>query len=277
VIGSTDSTGEATATPSVHLVSTSRAGDAGYLAAADLARLAAGLEVDYRLVGGNAVTLLTVLHGVVDRVPARETADTDFGVEPEVVADPRLLPALTASGYTAVEGNRFVRTLHLPASGTAAAAAWELTVDVLTPSYRSTLVPNTSMGDLVVDQIPGLSLALSRPPSVLQLHVHLTSGHEVHTAVRLPDVVSALCLKAYAYTARRTDRDAVDCWRLLEAAAAVGVTGDSWPETVSAADAASTPRRAFGTAGSAALGQASGVRADQTRVRALVAHVVGPT
>ena len=79
---------------SVRLHSFGRASDAAYLAAADITKLAADLQMDYRLVGGNAVTLLVAAHGVTTQVPGRETADADLGLGHRIVADPRLLPAL---------------------------------------------------------------------------------------------------------------------------------------------------------------------------------------
>ena len=61
----------------IELVSTSRAGDGGYLAAADLAEIAAELNIDYRLIGGNAVSLLAAIHDVTDLVPgARQPMPT---------------------------------------------------------------------------------------------------------------------------------------------------------------------------------------------------------
>ena len=63
----------------VALVSTSRAQEAGYLAARDVQDLAERAGLQYRLVGGIAVSLLTWVHGAADRVPARDTADADLG------------------------------------------------------------------------------------------------------------------------------------------------------------------------------------------------------
>ena len=106
------------------LASAGRASDAAFLAAADLAVIAAELDVPYRLVGGNAVTLLVAVHGVSDMVPARETADADFGAAYPVVADPRLLAALRGCGYRQQSGNRFLRTHTLePTTGRAAPMA----------------------------------------------------------------------------------------------------------------------------------------------------------
>jgi hypothetical protein len=259
------------------LVSASRAGDAAFLAAADLAAIAAELDVAYRLIGGNAVSLLVALHGVGDRVPPRETADADFGAEYTVIADPLLLEALLRRGYLQEAGNRFSREHTLPALDPAATApSWPLVVDVLAPSYEGRLLPNKAHGPLVVDEVPGLNLALARPGTAVTADVRLTSGHELVTDLLLPDVVSAICLKAYAYAGRLTDRDAVDLWRLLEAAFAAGITATTWPSGPTAATAASVLRQHFGRPGAPGPARASRVPAQQTRIRALVGHVVGP-
>jgi hypothetical protein len=260
------------------LVSTGRASDAGYLAAADVAEMAARIGASYRLVGGNAVTLLVFAHGVSDLVPARETADADFAAAHQVVADPRLIDALSTFGYTRVAGNRFTRTHTLAAIDTAPTTEfvrWNLAVDVLAPSYEGRLVPNRAHGDLVVDEVPGLAVALERPGTTVALHVRLTTGNELVTDLVLPDITSAICMKSYAYAGRRADRDAVDLWRLLEAGAAAGVTAKSWPTSATGRDAAAVLRKYFGRPGGVGAAQASVVSADRTRIRGLVALLVG--
>ena len=72
------------------LVSSSRAQDAGYLALRDVGEAAVALGASYRIVGGHMVSLLVARYEVAN-VPARETADADFGASYEVVADPRLV------------------------------------------------------------------------------------------------------------------------------------------------------------------------------------------
>jgi hypothetical protein len=256
------------------LASAGRSSDAGFLAAADLASIAADLVVPYRLVGGNAVTLLCAVHGVTDLVPARETADADFGADYQVVGDARLQSALLARGYRQVEGNRFSREQ----TGTGAdgrTETWPLVVDVLAPSYEGRLLSNRRHGDLVVDEIPGLALALSRAGVDVDIEVRLTSGHELRFSTTLPDAVSALCLKAYAYVGRFSDRDAVDIWRLLEAARAAGVTTATWPAKATGREAGAALWQHFGRPGAAGASRASSRPADQTRIRALVAAVVG--
>jgi hypothetical protein len=231
--------------------------------------------VPYRLVGGNAVSLLAAVHGVSDRVPARETADADFGAEYPVIADPRLLAALLDRGYRQAEGNRFLRQHTLPSLDAAAAPVRDLIIDVLAPSYQGRLVTNQPHGPLVVDEVPGLALALARPGTPVAVEVQLTSGHRLATDLLLPDVVSAICLKAYAYAGRFTPRDAVDLWRLLEAAAAAGVTAATWPTGATATAAANVLSQHFGWPGAQGPARASARPPDQTRIRALVAHVVG--
>ncbi|WP_409332799.1 hypothetical protein [Trujillonella humicola] len=258
------------------LASVGRASDAAFLAAADLAAIAAELDVPYRLVGGNAVTLLVAVHGVGGLVPARETADADFGAEYPVVADPRLLAALRERGYRQQSGNRFLRTHTLPSTTGRAAPIWDLVIDVLAPSYVGRLQPNQPHGELVVDEVPGLNLALARDGTPVTVEVTLTSGHTVITTLMLPDVVSAICLKAYAYAGRFTERDAVDLWRLLEAAYAAGITAANWPTGPTAAEAAAVLRRHFGRPGSPGLVRATNSMRDRTRIAALVAHVIGP-
>lgn len=252
------------------LASASRAGDAGYLAAADLGTVAADLDVDYRLVGGNAVTLLTALYAVDDRVPARETADADFGAGYDVIGDARLPEALSSLGYRRTAGNRFERT------DTASPDPIGLCVDVLAPSHQSRMLSNQPHGDLVVDEIPGLGLALVRPPVDVHVEVRLSDGRALATTLRLPDPVAALCLKAFAYDGRLAARDAIDVWRLLETASAAGIRAADWPDGPTPRGAARLLHLWFGRVGSAGPRDATSSRSQQARIRALVAQAVPP-
>ncbi|WP_198950269.1 hypothetical protein [Kineosporia sp. A_224] len=237
--------------------SASRAGDAGYLAAADLAEVARHLGLPYRLVGGIAVTLLTLVHGVADVVPARETSDADFAATPEVLSDPRLVPALTATGYVQEKGNRFVRRVDHGGTGL------DLTVDLLVPAFLPDLLPNQPVGDLVVDAVPGLGLALAMAATTADVTVRLTDASLLTTHLALPDVSAALCLKALAWRGRMAERDLVDIHRLLEAAFASGVRRDSWPLHGVRLDAARVLHHDLGRPGRT-----------PARVRALIGEVV---
>ncbi|MGW0507009.1 hypothetical protein [Micromonospora sp. NPDC003241] len=262
--------GPAPAEPrSVSLVSTSRAADAGFLTLADLTDITTALDLDHRIVGGHMVTLLVALHGVAEQVPLRETADADFAALPTVIADPRLPAALVARGYASREAaNRFAREVEDPQG------LLTLVVDILAPSYQNSLVPNQRHGDLVVDEVPGLVLALHRPAESLTAHVQLTSGRGLRLRVVLPDVTSALCLKALAYRGRFAAKDAVDLWRLINAAYAAGLRVADWPGSVTGRQAAAVLHRFFGAPGAAGLKQASPRVGDRTRLRALLREVV---
>jgi hypothetical protein len=253
----------------VAVTSASRAADAGYLTLVDLSEITTELAIDYRIVGGHMVTLLVAAYGVTDQVPMRETADADFAALPAVIADPRLPAALTDHGYLPRNAaNRFVRE-HADAYG-----PLELVVDILAPSFQGTLVPNQRYGELVVDEVPGLSLALHRSGLAVNLRVRLTDGNELVMRLMLPDLSSALCLKALAYRGRFAAKDAMDLWRLLNAAYAAGLSESAWPATVTGRQAAQVLHRFFGTPGAAGLKQMSASFSERTRMQALVRQVV---
>ena len=134
-------------------------------------------------------------------------------------------------GYRQTEGNRFERQVDRGGPLT-------LTVDLLAPAYVPALQPNQQLGDLVVDAVPGLGLALAMPATEVDLSTELLDGETITMRVMVPDVSAALCTKAFAWKGRRTDRDAVDLHRLLEAAYAAGVRAGDWPLTGARLDAA---------------------------------------
>jgi hypothetical protein len=252
------------------LTSASRSDDAGHLAANDLADIATSLEVDYRLIGGLSDTLLTWVYGVNQHVPSRETADADFGASPTVIGDARLLATLESRGYRQVAGNRLQRTVH--SSG----ETLDLSVDLLTPSYKGRLVSNVQVGQLNVDEVPGLNLALAMPPVVVEVQVLLTDGKVLDMQYRLPDVVAALCMKAHAYRERLLPRDAVDVWRLLEAAHAAGIVAQDWKPQGSSLDASRLLYRYFAEAHMSGPHAATQHTQQQARIRTLLRAVVAP-
>jgi hypothetical protein len=248
------------------LASTSRAQDAGYVAMADVAAIARDVGATYRIVGGHMVSLLVTAHGVAG-VPDRETADADLGTTFDVVANPALPAALKDRGYaSAGAANRFERGED----------AMTLAIDVLAPSYTGRLQTNQQHGDLVVDEIPGLGYALVRPAVDIDLDVRLTDGRELQTTVVVPDLISAICLKALAYGSRYARSDALDLWRLLETAHAAGIRAAEWPTGPTPAQAADVLQRFFYRPSATGLADISDEAAIKTRVRALVHAVVGP-
>jgi hypothetical protein len=248
------------------LASTSRAQDAGYLALRDVAAVAAELKAPYRIIGGQMVSLLVSVYDVAGP-PARATLDADFGTTFDVIADPALAARLTEGGYAATgTANRFERNHD----------GLTLAIDVLAPSYTGRLETNQRHGDLVVDEIPGLAYALSRPAVEIELELRLTDDTPLRTTIAVPGPVAGLSLKALAYRSRYARSDAVDLWRLLEVAYAAGVRAADWPHTATPMEAARCLHRFFNTTPARGLPDISLDAHVQTRIRALVAAVVAP-
>ena len=223
--------------------------------------------------------------------PARETADADFAATAPVVADARLLPALTARGYRMVAGNRFVRTLA-PADPRAHPDGapdvpgdedgLALTIDVVVPSFTTRHEPNQPVGDLVVDAIPGLSYALARQAVEIAVSIRLrepslatAAGLPTDFTVPVPDPLAALALKALAWASRRTERDAVDVWRLLEVASAAHLAPADWRDTAVRGDARRVLNDSFGRRNSGGTTTATSDPVCRLRVASLVQQHVG--
>ena len=88
------------------------------------------------------------------------------------------------------------------------------------PTCRAALSPST--------RFPGLRLALTTDSLLLALSVRLSTGETLETNLHLPQVISAIVLKAYAFAARSTERDLLDLWKLLETAWNAGITAADW-------------------------------------------------
>lgn len=173
-----------------------------------------------------------------------------------------------SNGYRQTQGNRFSRSVDHDG------AALDLEIDVLIPSYTDHLESNQPFGDLVVDAIPGLSTAIARRPTVVHVITTLTTGVELAYTVPLPEPISALCMKAYAYRWRFAERDALDIWRVLEVARKVGLTVADWPKGATGRATARILHTHFGTPAARGPAMATADKAMQTRIRALVLAVV---
>lgn len=192
----------------LHLHSTSQAEDAGFLAMRDIATVAEDTELEYRIVGGQMVRLHVALAGVAEPT-VRVTLDADLGVTAASARNPALVARLESLGYTRPgASNRFIRTTK---------KGLNLVIDVLAPAWGRRMVSNQQYGDITLDEIPGLSLALARPSESIDLTVTRLDGTPISFAVLIPDITSALCLKTLGWSDRHAAKDAVDVWRLLRA------------------------------------------------------------
>lgn len=192
----------------LRLRATSQADDAGFLALQDIAAVADGAGLEYRVVGGQMGRLHVALAGVPEPA-ARVTLDADLGVTAASARNPALVSHLVGLGYSRTGlSNRFCRETH---------AGPRRVIDVLAPAYGRRLLSNQTQGDLVLDAIPGLPLALATPGEQVALDITLRDGTGLSFVILIPDLRSALCLKALGWASRRSAKDAVDVWRLLRA------------------------------------------------------------
>jgi hypothetical protein len=245
--------------------STARAEDGAFLAMADVAELAASTKAEYRIIGAHMVSVHTARHDL--DLPLRQTGDADVGLQAKVLASSGLVDALVDRGYRQEGGNRFIRKVD----------GVELAIDLLIPAYTSRIRHDRPVGDLFVDEVPGLSYALARDPDVVALRVRLTSGKYVDMTPHFPDAVAALCLKALAFAARLEKRDALDVWRMLEVINVDGVTAAIWPDRATPRQAAELLRHDFLPANGKGVRAATDLAVQQARIRALVARVVDPS
>ncbi|MGH8937368.1 MAG: hypothetical protein ACRDXD_14085 [Acidimicrobiia bacterium] len=197
--------------------SISRAEDAAYIAMYDVAKAAEQAGVEYRIIGGHMVTL-HVVRTAVD-LPLRETQDADLGVRPEVLSQSRIVAHLENAGYRKVAGNRFVRDGE---------GGLKPTIDLLVPA-RTSRARTQVVGELVVDEVPGLAFALRRQACDLVIEATLTDESRLHIDVPVPNIIAALVLKALAYRQRYASKDLSDLWRLLLVAKRDGVGPTDWP------------------------------------------------
>lgn len=243
--------------------STARAEDGAFLAMSEVAELAASTDTEYRIIGAHIISVHTARHEL--DLPLRQTG-ADVGLQAKVLSSSGLVQALIDRGYRQEGGNRFIRKVD----------DLELAVDLLVPAYTSRIRHNRPVGDLFVDEVPGLSYALARDPFVGNLRVRLTNGTYVDTAPYFPDAIAALCLKVLAFAARHEKRDAIDVWRMLEVVNADGVTAASWPDRATPRQTAERLRNGFLPARGPGVRLATNQAEQQARIRALVARVVSP-
>ena len=189
----------------VHIVSTSNAADRGFLALADFA--AARLPEDsYRVIGGHMVQLLQHVYPL-DGWQLRGTADADAGMEPRalVAGGQQLHQHMLGLGYELEKGNRYSKSL----------IQGRLDVDILVPSFDGNH-HCTEIGGRGFDSIPGLHLAIAANAVIVQATVVSTSGETIEFTVPIPDVETAVVLKALAWRSRYADKDVTDLATLFE-------------------------------------------------------------
>jgi hypothetical protein len=279
----------AAGTPLTRLIlgAASVADDLGYVALSDLARALGDIPADFRVIGGHMVTMLAARWQLGHEL-YRETGDVDLGITPIVARDHHVVGRLKDLDYTQVAGNRFARGLSdIPVKirGKEDSPLPEAFIDVLVPAYTSRARENVQVGeDLFTTEVPGLQLALARPPVTITLELRRLNGEILQCELPFPDEVSALVLKSLATTVRSKNTDVIDMWRCLEIALAAGLRPADFTRGVRA-QSAEVIRSLFGSRSGATV---AALAAEQhlsteatdarfTRIQALIARVLGPT
>jgi hypothetical protein len=266
----------------VVLAAGSVADDLSYIALTDISHLV-DTAADYRVIGGLMVTALAYRWNLGASL-YRETLDVDLGIPPVVASDLDLPGRLKAAGYRQVAGDRFEKPARDIPSGLGgnAASAYCAAIDVLVPAYTSRPRHNVTVApDLVTTEVPGLQIAIARPPVELALDLQRLNGDLSSVRLLFPDEVSALTLKALATTVRIRATDIVDIRRCLEICLAAGVDATAFRRGAAADGAAIIRklfdgRQSFGIQTLAEQQRLSRDAADQqhTRIRALVARML---
>ena len=82
----------------------------------------------------------------------------------------------------------------------------------------------------------------------LEIAAHLLDGTVIEFVTVVPNLMASICVKTVGYGDRRTQKDALDVWRLLEAYRLLFPSPSQWLQSGSAGDAAKILRRDFGQA-----------------------------
>jgi hypothetical protein len=214
------------------LISTSRADDASYGALLDMATALRDHD-DSRVVGGHMVELLQMIHPTPG-LPHRRTNDSDAAITTAIAGSGDVHSALTAVGYEPTSGNHYRRG--------------DREIDLLIPSASETF-RSEEHGGRAFDAAPGLRLALSAEPTVVEATVEFLDGELRTGLIRVPRVEIALVIKALATRSRSAPKDLADISTLLALRAAhtsedlLGWMIDSGPLTGARREAAAVLHR----------------------------------
>jgi hypothetical protein len=269
------------------LGASSVADDLGYVTLNDLATALRDITADYRVIGGHMVTMLAARWQLGAGL-YRETGDVDLGIPPIVARDEDIVSRLKGISYRQIAGNRFARELSdIPVRMTRENDSLkpEALIDVLVPTYTSRTRENVRVGEeLFTTEVLGLQLALARPPVMISLELLRLNGLTLRCDLPFADELSALVLKSLTTRVRSKDTDIGDIWRCLEIAFAAGLGPAEFTSGIRA-DAAEVIRALFSSRHGASMSaltaeqHLSAEAADErfTRIRALMARVLGPT
>lgn len=186
------------------LISTGPEDDAAYIALHDLTAALAG-HPDAKIIGGHMVSLITAAFPSPGLV-GRRTNDADVGIPLELATRGDIHAALLSARYLPIAGNRYVR---------ARTKEPRPTIDVLIPATTGKF-GDEQRGERVFNTVPALDLALGAGIDIRAVAT-LRDGSELTIDASVPNIESAVILKAFAWRNRHaeTDKDVIDLSNLL--------------------------------------------------------------
>ncbi|MEV6769837.1 hypothetical protein AB0N05_14535 [Nocardia sp. NPDC051030] len=136
----------------------------------------------------------------------RGTADADAGMDKEalIAVERQLHEQMLALGYEAESGNRYTKVTE----------RGQLDVDILVASFGGS--SPSEVAGRAFDSAPGLHLAVAADAVIAHATVQLLTGGTLEFTVPVPDIESAVILKALAWRNRFTDKDVTDLATLFE-------------------------------------------------------------
>ncbi|MGF3054172.1 hypothetical protein ACQUSY_09485 [Microbacterium sp. YY-03] len=186
-----------------HLIATSNADDAAFEALVDLSEIIAD-EEGAVIIGGHMVELITAAFPAPGLV-SRRTQDADAGIPTALASSGQMHAALLARGYSAAEGNRYVKGDHAP----------QPTIDLLVPTTRARF-GQVVLGGRGFNEMPGLGVGAS-PTFTVRAELTLQYGTTTVAIAKVPHLEGAVILKSIAWRDRHHNqsKDGVDLGNLF--------------------------------------------------------------
>jgi len=162
---------------------------------------------DYRTIGGHMVRLLLEVFPT-PAATRRSTLDADAAIGDIEVVGP-FSESLVTQGFVKTRANAFVKQVG---------DDQQIEINLLLPrlGHAPGIRPRNVRGVGQVDALPEVHLAMLAQPLILDVTAVLRDGRGIEYRTRVPDVETAVVLKAHSWKQRRKDKDLADLHSLLE-------------------------------------------------------------
>lgn len=192
----------------LRVFATSHADELGYLGQQAIAEAISPGD-NFRIIGGHMVRLLLEVYPTSAATP-RSTLDADTAVGDIEVIGP-ISENLVAQDFVKKGGNVFRKQVD-------GQKLIEINLLLSRFDHSRGMRPRDIPGVGQVDSLPELHWAMVNEPVVLDVTAVLRSGSNIEYRIRIPDVETAVVLKAHAWKARhlKEDKDLADLGTLFE-------------------------------------------------------------